>query len=125
MGLNGLLFLIRSDTPPERARPVMEDVYFSGDQALLEELLDQDQDSHHLRVYVGRAGWAPGQLAAEIARGGWGLVRADSHTVFEKDLDAIWRDLSGPPETPRFVVRGGANPGYLAQFVSLGVYTCR
>ncbi len=125
VGLNELLFLIRSDTPPERATQVMEDVYFSGDRALLEEFLDQNQDSRDLRVYVGRAGWAPGQLENEIARGGWGLVRGDSYRVFEEDLDDLWRDLSAPPEIPRFVVRGGVNPGVLAQFVSLGTYTER
>jgi putative transcriptional regulator len=106
VGLNGLLFLIRSDTPPERANQVMEDVYFSGDPALLEKLLDRNEDSHDLRVYAGRAGWAPGQLEGEIARGSWGLVRGNPHTVFEDDGDDIWRDLSGPPDAPKFIVRG-------------------
>jgi putative transcriptional regulator len=107
VGLNGLLFLMRSDLVPERATQVMEDVYFSGDRALLEELLEQNQDSRDMRVYLGQAGWAPGQLEDELAGGSWGLVRADPSTVFEKDLDDIWLDLSGPPEIPRFIVQGG------------------
>ena len=120
VGLNGLLFLIHSDTPPERATPVMEDVYFSGDPELLEELLKQNPDSHKLRVYVGRAGWAPGQLANEIARGSWRLVGGDPYTVFEKDLGEIWRDLRGPPATQRFIVRGGVKP--VPWLVSLFTY---
>ncbi|MEE8349676.1 MAG: YqgE/AlgH family protein [Acidobacteriota bacterium] len=110
VGLNGLLFLIRSDTLPELATQVMEEVYFSGDRELLQELLQQDQDSHTLRVYVGRAGWAPGQLAEEIAEGSWGLVQGDPETVFEKDSDDIWRDLTGPSEPSRFIVGDGMNP---------------
>ena len=123
VGLNGLLFLIYSDTPPERASEVMANVYFSGDRGLLEALLEQGRDSHDLRVYAGRAGWAPGQLADEIARGSWRLVRGDPQTVFEKDLEDIWRDLSGPPKIPRFIVERGVKPSQGARFVSLFAYT--
>ena len=123
VGLNGLLFLIHSDTPPGQASEVMDDVYFSGDPTLLEELLDEGRDSHDLRVYVGRAGWAPGQLADEIARGSWGLVPGDPQTIFEKDLEHIWRDLSGPPEIPRFIVQRGVESSRSARFVSLFAYT--
>ena len=113
VGLDGLLFLMRTDLEPERATQVMEDVYFSGDRALLEELLGQDQDSRDLRVYLGQAGWAPGQLENELAGGSWDLVYADTHTVFEKDLKDIWLDLSGPPEIPRFFVQGGVQARHL------------
>lgn len=108
--LDGLLFLTRSAEPPERATHVMADVYFSGDRGLLEKLIGDNKDASELRTYLGRSGWAPGQLASEIAAGSWRLVRADAHTVFERDLDTIWRNLLEPPRPPPFIVR--REPGY-------------
>ena len=40
---------------------------------------------------LGYAGWAPGQLDAEIQANGWLCVSADSDLVFDDDLDAKWR----------------------------------
>ena len=94
VGLDGLLLLTRSGEPPNRGTHVLEDVYFSGDRELLEELLQQAKGTNELRVYLGHSGWARGQLAAEIAHGDWQLVPADAQTLFEKDLDELWRDLS-------------------------------
>ena len=105
VGLDGVLFLTRNAVPPERAEHVMEDVYYSGDRNLLEELLEQDKGAGELRIFFGNSGWSPGQLAAEIAEGAWRLVRGDSLALFEKDLDDIWRDLIGPPAPSPFMVQ--------------------
>jgi putative transcriptional regulator len=40
---------------------------------------------------LGYAGWAPGQLDAEIQANGWLCVAADSGIVFDADLDAKWQ----------------------------------
>lgn len=103
--LDGILFLTRDTEAPERAEHVMEDVYYSGDRSLLEQLLEEDKDSGELRIFIGNSGWSPGQLAAEIAEGAWKLVRGDSSTVFDKDLDDIWPDLIGPPSPSPFMVQ--------------------
>ena len=39
---------------------------------------------------LGYAGWAPGQLDAEIQGNGWLSVEADSDLVFDADHDAKW-----------------------------------
>ena len=39
---------------------------------------------------LGYAGWAPGQLDAEIQANGWLCVAADSDLVFDDDFDAKW-----------------------------------
>ncbi len=106
VGLDGLLFLTRNAEPPEGAEHVMEDVYYSGDSNLLKEFLKQNKGAGELRIFVGNSGWSPGQLAAEIAEGAWRLVRGDSDTLFEKDLDDIWPDLIGPPVPSSFMVQG-------------------
>jgi putative transcriptional regulator len=97
VALDGLLFVFRSNEPPkpdEGPKGVMGDVFFSGDRKLLEKLLKKKDARERLKVYVGHAGWAPGQLDGEILRGDWTLVRADAFTVFQKSPDAIWPELS-------------------------------
>jgi putative transcriptional regulator len=97
VAMDGLMFLFRSDEPPEppeNVKNVMGDVYFSGERETLQDLLKRKDDRDRLKVYVGHAGWAPGQLQGEIARGSWSLVPADAFTVFQKSPEAIWPELS-------------------------------
>jgi putative transcriptional regulator len=89
----GLVFLVRSPSPPQRAVPVLHDVYFTGDTEYIDGLLKRPNPTHGLRVYAGYSGWAPGQLQREIERGGWHVVPADADTVFEKDPARIWPEL--------------------------------
>ena len=99
VGLDGLLFLFKSDEPIEDADQVMDHVYYSGGRNVLESLLDEGKGPEELRVYLGHAGWAPGQLRDEIARGDWDLVRADAFTVFSKDPKTLWLELSPSSRT--------------------------
>ena len=111
VGMDMLIFLMRSGAPPEHSRHVMTDVYFSVDREMLEQLLRKHKAHSELRLYIGHSGWGPGQLAAEIARGDWLLARADSATVFEKDLQTIWPQLIDSPTTPgRFIQYHGPQP---------------
>ena len=99
--LSGLLYLFRSSERPEQvdeASHVMADVYYSGDRELLEELMDADKKpakkKDELHLFIGHSGWAPGQLDTELVRGSWDLVRADAFTVFGKDPETMWHELS-------------------------------
>lgn len=92
--MSGLLYLFRSDEPQEDADHVMENVYYSGDRELLEELMESDEKTDELHVFIGHSGWAPGQLDGELARGSWDVVRADAFTVFGKDPATMWDELS-------------------------------
>jgi putative transcriptional regulator len=94
VALDGLLFLFQSDAPPEDVKSVMGDVYFSGDREILEKLLKKKEGRDHVKLFLGHAGWAPGQLQGEIARGSWILVPADAFTVFRKSPEAIWPELA-------------------------------
>ena len=97
VALSGLLFLFRSAEQPEHvdeADHVMEDVYYSGDRVLLEELMKVDKNRDELHLFIGHSGWAPGQLDAELVRGSWDVVRADAFTVFGKDPATMWDELS-------------------------------
>ena len=73
----------------------MGDVYFASDAAVLKALLKTGEESDRtMRLYLGHAGWAPGQLDMEIGRGDWTLVRADAFTVFQKQPERMWPELS-------------------------------
>jgi putative transcriptional regulator len=39
---------------------------------------------------MGRAGWAPGQLDAELETGAWAIARADERVVFDEDPRQKW-----------------------------------
>ena len=39
---------------------------------------------------LGYAGWAPGQLDAELATGAWGVAPADERLVFDEDPQQKW-----------------------------------
>ena len=39
---------------------------------------------------LGHAGWAPGQLDAELATGAWGVAPADERLVFDEDPNQKW-----------------------------------
>lgn len=42
------------------------------------------------RVFLGNAGWAPGQLDYEINRGAWMLSLADIDDIFTDEPDLLW-----------------------------------
>lgn len=42
-------------------------------------------------VTLGYAGWAPGQLEAEIQRGGWFTIPADPELIFGEDWKTKWQ----------------------------------
>ncbi len=78
---------------------VLEGVYRGHQPATLTQLLASEIAAHELRLYAGYAGWAPGQLAAEIKAGGWRLFMADPDWVFHEAPDHLWEEFM-PPTDP-------------------------
>jgi putative transcriptional regulator len=90
---NRVLFLVRSSARVENGLRVLDDVYMSGDPELLKKIVASDVKVKSLRAYAGYAGWAPRQLQAEIAAGGWYVVPADADTIFTADVTTMWPEL--------------------------------
>lgn len=44
-----------------------------------------------LRIFAGYAGWAAGQLEAELAQGMWHIADADPDDVFGGEPEGMWR----------------------------------
>ncbi len=83
-------FLFRAAAPPEHAIQACDGVYLSADRQLLLQLLGRDNPVDSLRIFVGHAGWAPGQLEAEIARRDWTLKRAETEAIFSGKSEHPW-----------------------------------
>lgn len=88
--LGAVWFLMRAATRPEHAMLAFEGVYLSADRELLQKLLARPKPMDGLRIFVGHAGWAPGQLESEIDRGAWTLKRADPDTIFNGKSEHLW-----------------------------------
>jgi putative transcriptional regulator len=88
-----LVFVFRAPKAPEDAIEVLDGVYLSSSQELLRGLLGRETPVEGLRVFAGHAGWGPGQLEREVARGDWHLSRADAKTIFDSKPEGLWREL--------------------------------
>ena len=86
-----LFAIFRAENNPPGALHVLDDVYLAMDPALVEQLMHAPPA--RLRFFNGYAGWAPGQLALELAQGGWYVLHADAETVFRKDTNKLWDEL--------------------------------
>ena len=87
----GLFAVFRSPEPAPGGLRVLGDVYFALQPALVEKLLNAPPQ--RVRFFNGYAGWAPGQLALEVKRGGWYVLNADADSVFRKDTANLWEEL--------------------------------
>ncbi len=86
-----LVLLVRATVPVPSSRRVFGDVYFTSDLDVLSRLLTEGDDpTVSFRAYAGYAGWAAGQLEAEIELGSWRLIRADPATIFDQDPERVW-----------------------------------
>ena len=86
--------LLRMSNPPQPAVEILEGVHLASLEEAL--LTDSSSDPAYLRLYVGYAGWAPGQLENELARGDWHIRPATEEQVFTDDPDAVWQKLIPP-----------------------------
>lgn len=84
--MDSLRALSNTGRPPEGAEKIVDSVYlvpFKGDPT----------EADGLRLFIGFAGWLPGQLDMELARGSWHVVPAAGDQVFAKDPAGLWRRL--------------------------------
>lgn len=88
-----LVVAFRAAVPPPGGTEILDGVYMSSSSKLMRELLGRESPVDGLRVFAGHAGWGPGQLESEIARGNWHLTRADARTIFEKKPESLWQEL--------------------------------
>ena len=83
-------FLFRARNPHRHAVQVLDGVYLSADARLLRGLLARGRPMADLRIFIGHAGWAPGQLQTEIRAGDWAVRSADPQAIFGHRSEYPW-----------------------------------
>jgi putative transcriptional regulator len=84
---SGVLILAEWDDPGPAAGLVFGRVGLLGAEA---EVRDLGASARRARAFAGHAGWAPGQLDAELEREDWILADPRPDDVFGDLADALW-----------------------------------
>lgn len=90
---NGLMLLYRLAEAGTDMREVLKDVYMGGQLETVERLITHPKPRETFRAYAGYAGWAPGQLEAEMTFGSWHLIEASADAIFDKKPEHLWQEL--------------------------------
>lgn len=61
--------------------------------AVLDLAGDLPEDIARVRVFVGYAGWSPGQLEAEVDEGSWWVLDALPGDCFSSEPEALWSQV--------------------------------
>ena len=93
--MDSLRALLRTDEPPEDAEKIVASVYLVSFEAALEQ---GPADPAALRLFIGYAGWAPGQLDYELARGSWRVLPGSDDLVFDDEPETLWKRLAPAQE---------------------------
>ena len=102
--MDSLRALQLTDSPHGEAEKIIESVYLVSYDEALEE---GPADTSRLRLFIGYAGWAPGQLDSEMARGSWRVLPASSELVFDEEPRTLWKRLM-PAQEQRAALGYGA-----------------
>lgn len=86
-------YIFRSKKEAKGALKLAVNIYLSYNMPMLGELLSGTLQHTGLRIMNGIAGWAPGQLENEIARGDWYVLPVDDKIIFDCPAAEIWPTL--------------------------------
>lgn len=93
IAVNHIRLLVKGATIPEGARQVIDDIFMINTIEALRQLGSEHMHKDDVRLYMGYAGWAPGQLETELLQGDWYIWAASSEVIFSKHPESIWNEL--------------------------------
>lgn len=85
-----VLSLVRTLRAGPRAKAIVGEVHLTPDLDDVRQVLAEPGGRLKARVFSGYAGWARGQLEAEVRAGSWVPEPADAATVFSTDPSRMW-----------------------------------
>ncbi|HEX7361404.1 MAG TPA: YqgE/AlgH family protein [Bryobacteraceae bacterium] len=92
--LRSVQALLRSSVRVSDATRVVGSVYDTADRDAIEKGIDSRAGPSKFRLYLGYAGWGPGQLQHEISLGAWSMMAASAAIVFDSHPDSLWTRLN-------------------------------
>ncbi len=110
VGIETIRALIRAEDEPEASLRVLDGVFVTSSARTLLRALAAPGAARRARAYLGYAGWAPGQLEGEIARGDWYVGAGDADAVFSEHPEALWDELIRAHERIRTERQGEGPP---------------
>jgi len=90
---NRLFVLMFTKRPPTGMHSIVKNLFFTTGPDALAHGLENLKPGEFTRAYAGYAGWAPGQLEAEIEHGDWRVVAHDPSIIFEANTQSVWYRL--------------------------------
>lgn len=75
----------------DEASEVAAGVHFAGSLATLRRVAESPGEE--LRLFLGYAGWGPGQLESELAQGAWLLAPANVDVIFHVEPEILWEHV--------------------------------
>lgn len=83
--------VMRANEATAGSRRVVDGVQVATTREAVDAAVAAGVTSSRLRVYLGYAGWGPGQLQAETAQGAWHVLEADADVVFDPEPSSLWQ----------------------------------
>ena len=93
VAMNHIHLLVNGDNIPGVGRPVVDNIFMIDTVEALRRLEPERMHKDDIRLFVGYAGWAPGQLETELLRGDWFIWPATSEVIFNKHPENVWHEL--------------------------------
>ena len=81
----------RSKSPGEKSMQIMPDLFAVVDRLAVDEIIEKDPQ--HARFLAGLVLWQPGELSAEVKRGFWYVLDADSNLILRHPTEGMWEEL--------------------------------
>jgi putative transcriptional regulator len=91
--LKVVMALLRANSPPEDASLVSGNLYLLSSKQSIGAVLSSGRKASDFRVYLGYAGWGPGQLEREVRMNGWYIFDNDPGLVFDEHPETLWKRL--------------------------------
>lgn len=83
------------------SKEVMTGIFWGGDFETIKRLIQSgDLQPGDIRLFVGYAGWAEGQLSHELAQHSWIVSKANSELLFSAHPENLWNTILGKMGEP-------------------------
>jgi putative transcriptional regulator len=86
--------LLRTPSKSDDMVHVLGNVFATASKDIIEKSISARAEPSKFHIYLGYAGWAAGQLEAEMELGAWSVLRVTPDDIFDEDPDSLWTRLS-------------------------------